>query len=107
MPMIATLNVQFSRCLNIPARYCTGYMSDIGLPPLYAPMDFAARIEVYLGGRWRTLTATTSLGSGVFSSRTLAMPPMCSDPHLRSRHLVDLSRLGRTSVLELTLPGAY
>ena len=40
--------------MNIPARYCTGYLSDIGMPPPYAPMDFAAWIEVYLGGRWHT-----------------------------------------------------
>jgi transglutaminase-like putative cysteine protease len=48
----AHLALAFCRCLNIPARYCTGYISDIGLPPPYAPMDFAAWIEVYLGGRW-------------------------------------------------------
>lgn len=48
----AHLAVAFCRCLNIPARYCTGYISDIGLPPPYAEMDFAAWIEVYLGGRW-------------------------------------------------------
>jgi transglutaminase-like putative cysteine protease len=46
------LAVAFCRCLNIPARYCTGYITDIGLPPPYAPMDFAAWMEVYLGGRW-------------------------------------------------------
>lgn len=50
----AHLAVTFCRCLNIPTRYCTGYISDIGIPPPYAPMDFAAWIEVYLGGRWHT-----------------------------------------------------
>ena len=50
----AHLALAFCRCLNIPARYCTGYVSDIGLPPPYAPMDFAAWIEVFLGGRWHT-----------------------------------------------------
>jgi transglutaminase-like putative cysteine protease len=50
----AHLAVAFCRSLNIPARYCTGYVTDIGLPPPYAPMDFAAWIEVYLGGRWYT-----------------------------------------------------
>jgi transglutaminase-like putative cysteine protease len=50
----AHLAVTFCRCLNIPARYCTGYVSDIGLPPPYEPMDFAAWMEVYLGGRWYT-----------------------------------------------------
>lgn len=48
----AHLAVAFCRCMNIPARYCTGYISDIGLPPPYEPMDFAAWMEVYLGGRW-------------------------------------------------------
>jgi transglutaminase-like putative cysteine protease len=38
--------------MNIPARYCTGYLGDIGIPPPYGPMDFAAWMEVYLGGRW-------------------------------------------------------
>src|SRR6185312_10187049 len=50
----AHLALAFCRCLNIPARYCTGYVSDIGLPPPYAPMDFAAWIEVFLGGQWHT-----------------------------------------------------
>jgi transglutaminase-like putative cysteine protease len=50
----AHLAAAFCRCLNIPTRYCTGYVSDIGLPPPYGPMDFAAWIEVYLGGRWHT-----------------------------------------------------
>lgn len=48
----AHLAITFCRCLNIPARYCTGYVSDIGLPPPYEPMDFAAWMEVYLGGEW-------------------------------------------------------
>jgi transglutaminase-like putative cysteine protease len=48
----AHLAIAFCRCLNIPARYCTGYVSDIGLPPPYATMDFAAWMEVYLGERW-------------------------------------------------------
>jgi transglutaminase-like putative cysteine protease len=48
----AHLTTAFCRCLNIPTRYCTGYITDIGLPPPYEPMDFAAWIEVYLGGRW-------------------------------------------------------
>ena len=48
------LAVAFCRCMNIPARYCTGYVSDIGLPPPYASMDFAAWMEVYLDGRWMT-----------------------------------------------------
>ncbi len=46
----AHLAVAFCRCMNIPARYCTGYLGDIGMPPPYAPMDFAAWFEAYLGG---------------------------------------------------------
>lgn len=48
----AHLAITFCRCLNIPARYCTGYISDIGLPLPHAPGDFGAWIEVFLGGRW-------------------------------------------------------
>lgn len=48
----AHLAIAFCRALNIPARYCTGYVSDIGIPPPHPPMDFAAWMEVYLGGRW-------------------------------------------------------
>ena len=48
------LAVAFCRCLNIPARYCTGYVSDFGQPPPYETMDFAAWMEVYLGGQWHT-----------------------------------------------------
>jgi transglutaminase-like putative cysteine protease len=50
----AHLAVAFCRALNIPARYCTGYLSDIGVPPPYAAMDFAAWFEVFLGGQWHT-----------------------------------------------------
>ncbi len=46
------LAIALCRALNIPTRYCTGYVSDIGQPPPYPPMDFAAWMEVYLGGRW-------------------------------------------------------
>ncbi len=48
----AHLAVAFCRCLNIPARYCTGYLSDIGLPFTPVPMDFAGWFEAYLGGQW-------------------------------------------------------
>ena len=50
----AHLAITFCRCLNIPARYCTGYLSDIGIPPPYGPPDFAAWFEAYIGGRWHT-----------------------------------------------------
>src|ERR1700722_12869410 len=49
----ARLALTLCRCLNIPARYCTGYLGDIGVPPVDAPMDFAGWFEAYLGGDWR------------------------------------------------------
>ena len=42
--------------MNIPARYCTGYLPDIGVP-VTGEMDFSAWFEAYLGGRWRTFDA--------------------------------------------------
>jgi transglutaminase-like putative cysteine protease len=48
----AHLAITFCRCLNIPARYCTGYLGDIGVPPAAAPMDFSAWFEAYVGGQW-------------------------------------------------------
>lgn len=51
------LAITFCRCLNIPARYATGYLGDIGVPADPAPMDFSAWFEVYLGGRWWTMDA--------------------------------------------------
>jgi len=50
----AHLAIALCRCMNIPARYCTGYLSDIGTPPPYGPGDFAAWFEAYVGGRWQT-----------------------------------------------------
>jgi transglutaminase-like putative cysteine protease len=53
----AHLAVALCRCMNIPARYCTGYLGDIGVPVDPAPMDFSAWFEVYLDGRWFTFDA--------------------------------------------------
>lgn len=50
----AHLAIAFCRCMNIPARYCTGYLGDIGVPPPHATMDFAGWFEAYLDGRWYT-----------------------------------------------------
>ncbi len=51
------LAITFCRCLNIPARYATGYLGDIGVPISPSPMDFSAWFEVYLEGRWWTVDA--------------------------------------------------
>ncbi len=50
----AHLAIALCRCMNIPARYCTGYLGDMGTLPPYGLMDFAAWMEVYLGGAWHT-----------------------------------------------------
>jgi transglutaminase-like putative cysteine protease len=51
------LAVTFCRALNIPARYVTGYLGDIGVPPSFTPMDFSAWFQVYLANRWWTVDA--------------------------------------------------
>jgi transglutaminase-like putative cysteine protease len=53
----AHLTITLCRCMNIPARYCTGYLGDIGVPPVDEPMDFSAWFEVYLGRHWYTFDA--------------------------------------------------
>lgn len=50
----AHLAITMLRCLNIPARYCTGYLGDIGVRQSDVPMDFAGWMEVYIGGAWHT-----------------------------------------------------
>jgi len=50
----AHLAIAFCRCMNIPARYCTGYLSDLGTQPPYGVGDFAAWLEVWIGNRWHT-----------------------------------------------------
>ena len=50
------LAITLCRCLNFPARYVTGYLGDIGVPPT-GPMDFSAWFEVFLGNRWYTFDA--------------------------------------------------
>lgn len=51
------LAIAFCRCMNIPTRYCMGYLSDIDMPPPYGTPDFAAWLEVYLGDRWYVFDA--------------------------------------------------
>ena len=53
----AHLAITLCRAANIPARYCTGYLGDIAIDPIDAPMDFSAWFEAYLGGRWYTFDA--------------------------------------------------
>lgn len=53
----AHLAVALCRSMNLPARYATGYLGDIGVPPVPSPMDFSAWFQVYLGGKWHTWDA--------------------------------------------------
>ncbi|PQO46033.1 transglutaminase-like domain-containing protein [Blastopirellula marina] len=55
------LAITLCRCCNIPARYCTGYLGDIGVPASDAPMDFSAWFEAYLGGQWYTFDARNNI----------------------------------------------
>jgi transglutaminase-like putative cysteine protease len=50
------LAVTLSRCMNIPARYVTGYLGDIRVP-YSGPGDFSAWYQVWLGGRWWDMDA--------------------------------------------------
>lgn len=53
----AHLAITLCRAANIPARYCTGYLGDIGIDPIDYPMDFSAWFEAYLGGEWYSFDA--------------------------------------------------
>jgi transglutaminase-like putative cysteine protease len=53
----AHLAIALCRAMNIPARYCTGYLGDIGVPPPHGPMDFAGWFEAFLGDGWYTFDA--------------------------------------------------
>jgi len=57
----AHLAIAFCRCMNIPARYCTGYLGDMGTPPPWGVMDFAGWFEAYLGGRWHVFDARNNV----------------------------------------------
>lgn len=51
------LAIALCRAMNIPARYCNGFLGDIGVPPDPAPMDYNAWFEAYLGGKWYVFDA--------------------------------------------------
>lgn len=53
----AHLAIALCRCMNVPARYCTGYLGDIGVPPMDAPMDFSGWFEAWIGDQWYTFDA--------------------------------------------------
>lgn len=53
----AHLAIALNRTFNVPARYVTGHLPDIGFPDPNNHMDFHAYAEVYLGGHWFTTDA--------------------------------------------------
>jgi transglutaminase-like putative cysteine protease len=53
----AHLAITLCRCMNIPARYCTGYLGDIRIPVVPGPMDFSGWFEAFLDGAWYTFDA--------------------------------------------------
>lgn len=53
----AHLAITLCRCMNVPARYCTGYLGDMDLPEPVGDMDFSAWFEVWLGDRWYVFDA--------------------------------------------------
>ena len=55
------LAIILCRCMNIPVRYYTGYLSDIGEPPTSTPMDFSAWFEAYLGGKWHAFDSPNNV----------------------------------------------
>ena len=57
----AHLAIALCRCMNIPARYCTGYLGEIGIPLPHPAGDFAGWFEAYLGGRWYTFDARNNV----------------------------------------------
>jgi transglutaminase-like putative cysteine protease len=84
----AHLAVAFCRCMNIPARYCTGYLGDIGVP-VVGVMDFSAWFEVYLGDRWYTFDARNN------------MPRMARVLIARGRDAVDVAIANTFGVADL------
>ena len=54
------LAITMCRALNIPARYATGYLGDIGVP-VRLPMDFSAWFEVWLDGHWWAFDARNNM----------------------------------------------
>jgi len=99
------LAVALCRCLNIPARYCNGYLGDIGVPPDPAPMDFNAWFEAFLGGRWLTFDPRHNqprIGRILISrGRDAAEIPMFTTfgPHVLTRFLVVTEEVKESAAL--------
>src|SRR5690606_31050802 len=96
----AHLAITFCRCLNIPARYCTGYVSDIGLPPPYRRWISRPGWRCTSGEDGiRSIPATTRRASGASLLPTAVMPPTCRSPTSSGQANCAASRSGRTRPL--------
>ena len=87
--------------MNIPARYCTGYLGDIGVPPADTPMDFAGWFEAYLGGHWYTFDPRNNvprIGRILIGSWTRCRR-RTDYPHVRAEHPGQLQGLDRRGPL--------
>ena len=103
----AHLAVTFCRCMNIPARYCTGYLGDMGTPPPWAVGDFAAWFEVFIGGAGTlSIPATTCRGSDACSSREAAMPPTWPSPPPSARNMLESFKVWTDEITESMTAGS-
>ena len=93
--------------MNIPARYCTGYLGDIGVPPEDLPMDFSAWFEAYLGGRWYTFDArhnTPRIGRILIAHGRATRPTSQSSPRSApTRWWISTWSLTRSCLKKLSL----
>jgi len=95
------LAIALCRCLNIPARYASGYLGDIGVPRDPVAMDFSAWMEVYLGGTWHTFDVrhnTRRIGHLVMAhGRDAADVALTTTfgPHVLQRFIVKTTEAGR------------
>jgi hypothetical protein len=93
------LAAAFCRCMNIPARYCTGYLGDIGVPSPYGPMDFAAWFEAFLDGHWYTFDARNTPRIGrILIARGRDASRRRDQQHVRSEHLDELQGTDRRGI---------
>ncbi len=105
----AHLAITFCRCMNIPARYCTGYLSDIGTPLPYGTPDFAGWFEAYL--RWPVVHVRSAQQCPENRPRADGDRPRCirraDHPHFRAQHAGQFQGLDRRSQLDRRAQGGF
>jgi hypothetical protein len=93
----AHLAIAFCRCLNIPARYCTGYLGDMGTLPPYGVGDFAAWFEAYIGGDWYTFDPRNNVPriGRILMTRGRDACDVAIRDNLRAKHAGELQSVDR------------